>query len=128
MIGSEGDSIAHEKIKKSSLSNKKEFKDFFSEKDFNEELIPHQTAYADIWFSMDYYINYKPIFDITNPDQLRKKELILEDITNRITRDNPLGLFFLAEVQEKIGKHEAAKERERKQRNLGTSQSFGIQE
>ena len=125
LIGSEGDSIAHEKIKKSSLSNKKEFKDFFSEKDFNEELIPHQTAYADIWFSMDYYINYKPIFDITNPDQLRKKELvILEDITNRITRDNPLGLFFLAEVQEKIGKHEAAKESREKAKEFREKSEF----
>lgn len=124
LIGSEGDSIAHEKIKKSSLSNKKEFKDFFSEKDFNEELIPHQTAYADIWFSMDYYINYKPIFDITNPDQLRKKELILEDITNRITRDNPLGLFFLAEVQEKIGKHEAAKESREKAKEFRDKSEF----
>ncbi len=109
VIGSEGDSIAHEKNKKNEGSEKG-FVDYFSKSHFQEDLVPVQSQYADIWFSMDYYINYEPIFRIKNKEALIKKELILEDITNRITRSNPLGLFFLAEVQEKLGKaHEAKK-------------------
>jgi radical SAM superfamily enzyme YgiQ (UPF0313 family) len=108
VIGSEGDSIAHEKNKKNNGSEIT-FIDYFSKEHYQNDLVPEQSQYADIWFAMDYYINYEPIFRIENKESLRKKELILEDITNRITRSNPLGLFFLAEVQEKLGKIQEAK-------------------
>ena len=80
--------------------------------------------YADIWFSMDYYINYEPIFRIKSKEALIKKELILEDITNRITRSNPLGLFFLAEVQKKLGKIQEAKKNKILVKDLRSNSEF----
>ena len=46
----------------------------------------------------DYEINYKPIINQENPNKLKKLEHFLTDVSDRMTRDNPLSNYFLSIV------------------------------
>ena len=106
-IGSSGDLILHEKNKKHTTQNDG-FINYFNEMD--QSWLPKQENLADIWFAMDYHINYEPILNMSDRFKLEKKRSILLDITKRITKNNPLGLYFLSQVQSKLGeKYEARK-------------------
>ena len=76
------------------------------------EYVPNQKELNDLWFLADYEINYKPIFDQNDKDKLIKLECFLEDISDRMTRDNPLSNYFLNIVKKKLGKNEEANRRQ----------------
>ena len=75
------------------------------------EYVPNQKELNDLWFLADYEINYKPIFNQNDKDKLIKLECFLEDISDRMTRDNPLSNYFLNIVKSKLGKTRESKER-----------------
>ena len=87
----------------------KKFVDYFATEDL--EMVPSKKQLADIWFLMDYKINYERIFTEENADKLFKWRQFLIDVCDRMTRDNPLGNLFLGIVLTKIGRNDEAQMR-----------------
>jgi len=74
-------------------------------------VIPTREQLHDIWLLVDYWINYAPILELKDRDRLVKKKMILTDICDRMTKDNPLANLFLSVVDQKLGNVEESKKR-----------------
>ena len=95
-----------EKQRKNENAQKDEAKKFvnpFDSKDLSA--IPTREELHEIWLLVDYWINYEPIFQMTDEIKLRKKRVILEDICDRMTKNNPLANMFLGIVESRLGNH-----------------------
>jgi len=75
--------------------------------------IPTPEELKDLWFVMDYRVNYEKILTEDRPVKLAMLRLMLRDICDRVP-ENPLATLYLGIVEEKLGNAEAA--REEKQR------------
>ena len=91
--------------------NKRDNSDFINLLNSNKSHVPNQKELNDLWFLTDYEINYKPIINQNNPIKLKKLEYFLTDVSDRMTRDNPLSNYFLSIVKKKLNKNTDAKER-----------------
>lgn len=70
--------------------------------------IPANEKLDDLWFLIDYMVNYEKILTEENPLRLKKMQCFLRDVTTRMTMDNPLATLFLGIVESKLGNlHEA---------------------
>lgn len=100
-----------ERQRKIEEADKRVNSDFIKLLNEKPEYVPNQKELNDLWFLADYEINYKPIFDQNDRGKLIKLECFLEDISDRMTRDNPLSNYFLNIVKSKLGKNRESKER-----------------
>ena len=83
---------------------------FLDHFDGDLQQIPDSEMIDDIWFSMDYKINYEPLISKNiSEEKLVKIKRFLLDIGNRITRDNPTPFYFLGVVEEKLSNFNKAK-------------------
>lgn len=71
-----------------------------------DSVVPTREQLQDIYISMDYSINYKPILNMDNKSKLMKKSKMLGEISTRLTIDNPLGTLFYALCLKKLGEKE----------------------
>lgn len=74
-----------------------------------KDYIPTRQELKDIWFLVDYYINYQNLAKEHNPVKLALQEEWLREVCERRSEDNPLGNLYLAIVRERLGKTEQAK-------------------
>ena len=100
-----------ERQRKIEEKNKRDNSDFTNLLNANRSHIPTQKELNDLWFLTDYEINYKPIINQENPNKLKKLERFLTDVSDRMTRDNPLSNYFLSIVKKKLNKHSEAKDK-----------------
>lgn len=100
-----------EKQRKIEEENKRVNNDFVQLLKSTPDYVPSQKELNDLWFYTDYEINYKPIFKQNNRHKLLKLECFLQDISDRMTRDNPLSNYFLNVVKKKLGKNSEANNR-----------------
>jgi radical SAM superfamily enzyme YgiQ (UPF0313 family) len=77
--------------------------DFINLLNSNPDHVPSRKELNDLWFLSDFEINYRPIYATTDVDRLKKLKAFLADISDRMTRDNPLANYFLSIVEEKLG-------------------------
>ncbi len=70
--------------------------------------IPAREELPDIWFLMDYMVNYRRINDESDPVRLRMKALNLQNILDRIPRHVALASLYLGVINQKLGNFEAA--------------------
>jgi radical SAM superfamily enzyme YgiQ (UPF0313 family) len=77
----------------------------------NPSYVPSRKELNDLWFLSDFEINYRPIYDVDDIDRLKKLKAFLTDISDRMTRDNPLSNYFLSIVDEKLGNEADSVER-----------------
>lgn len=83
---------------------------------------PDEEELKDVWFLMDWLLNYKPILKQTNRIKLELKRLFLTDICQRKTVGNPLSTMFLGIVEAKLGNiNDAVKNFEQAKRFLSES-------
>jgi radical SAM superfamily enzyme YgiQ (UPF0313 family) len=106
-----------EKQRELEEKNKRNNQDFINLLNKNKNYVPNQKELNDIWFLADYEINYKPIFNQENKFKLIKLEKFLTDVSNRMTRDNPLSNYFLSIVKRKLNKDHEAEEIDKKVKN-----------
>ena len=92
-----------ERQRKYEEKNKRNNQDFINLLNAKKNHVPTQKELNDLWFLTDYEINYKPIFKQNDLNKLKKLECFLSDISDRMTRDNPLSNYFLSVVYEKLG-------------------------
>ena len=71
--------------------------------------IPPRKVMGDLWFLMDYMINYHQLQSISDPVKLTKIRTMLVDICDRIAPDSPMGWLFKGIVDQKLGKPELAR-------------------
>jgi radical SAM superfamily enzyme YgiQ (UPF0313 family) len=94
-----------ERQRKIEEKNKRDNSDFINLLNANQNHVPTQKELNDLWFLTDYEINYKPIINQNNPNKLKKLECFLTDVSDRMTRDNPLSNYFLSIVKKKLNKN-----------------------
>ena len=100
-----------ERQRKIEEKNKRDNSDFINLLNANHNHVPTQKELNDLWFLTDYEINYKPIINQNNFNKLKKLEYFLTDVSDRMTRDNPLSNYFLSIVKKKLNKNSEAKNR-----------------
>jgi len=116
-----------ERQRKIEKDNKRENKDFVNLLNKNKEHVPSQKELNDLWFLTDYEINYKPIFGQNDKNKLLKLECFLTDVSDRMTRDNPLSNYFLGVVKEKLGKKDEASQRKKIVKDYLTKSDYWVQ-
>jgi hypothetical protein len=62
---------------------------------------------VDVWFTVDYLINYRPIAADTRPHKLQKKKVMLEELVQRMGVEHPLAALFLGICEAKLGNPDA---------------------
>ena len=72
--------------------------------------VPRREELDDVWFALDYRVNYEPILALDDVARLRKKAAMLKEICERMTTDNALGLLFYGVVLAKLGRPSAARQ------------------
>ena len=85
--------------------NEKTSQDFTNLLNANKDHVPTRKELNDLWFLADYDINYKTIFEQKDIPKLLKLESFLTDISDRMTRNNPLSNYFLSIVKKKLNKN-----------------------
>jgi len=88
-------------------TNAKNFSNFLKK---NLDVVPTKPELDDLWFLIDYKVNYEKIFTEDNPIRIEKMKCFLSDISNRMSIDNPLSTLFLGIVEEKLGNIKQSKE------------------
>ncbi|SVD94466.1 uncharacterized protein METZ01_LOCUS447320, partial [marine metagenome] len=82
--------------------------DLFSQ---NPDHIPSKKELSDLWFFVDYEINYKDIATLEDKTKILKLRAFLEDVSDRMTRDNPLANYFLSILEAKLHNTESSNRR-----------------
>lgn len=73
--------------------------------------IPSKEKLGDIWFLMDYKVNYEKILNLGDVIKLRSLGKWLEDVCDRITKENPLANLFLGVIESKLGNSRESRRR-----------------
>jgi hypothetical protein len=90
-------------IAKRERSEREQARPFSNPFDGPHDRIPAREELEDLWIVVDYRINYQPILSQPDPRKLEKKRLMLAEICDRMTSDNPLGNLFLAICELRLG-------------------------
>lgn len=72
--------------------------------------VPAKEELPDIWFLMDWLLNWRPLLKETDEVKLRLKLPFLRDICTRKTLHNPLATMFLGIVETKLGLFKEARQ------------------
>jgi radical SAM superfamily enzyme YgiQ (UPF0313 family) len=78
----------------------------------------------DIWFLADYRINYERIYNNYDLQQLAKWRKLLQDVADRITTENPLANYYLAVIEERLGKTSEASFRQQQAQAFTDSSAY----
>lgn len=70
--------------------------------------IPTQGELPDVWFMMDYLINYEPIPKMNNPVKLKMQRLNLRAIIDRLPKHIAMASLYLGIVNKKLGNNTEA--------------------
>jgi radical SAM superfamily enzyme YgiQ (UPF0313 family) len=102
--------------------SKRKNSDFVNLLNANPDHVPSRKELNDLWFLSDFEINYRPIPAIDDLERLNKLKAFLTDISDRMTRDNPLSSYFLSIVEDKLGNtSDSVKRKIDAKHNLGKS-------
>lgn len=75
------------------------------------DIIPDKSQLKDIWFYMNFKINYERIKAVKNPVKQKMLKKTLVDICDRITTDHALANLFLAMHEKNLGNEDEMKKR-----------------
>lgn len=77
------------------------FKEAFRHIPLNSVPTPEQIT--DIWFYMNYHLNFHRLFHETRPEKLRQQIANLNNLTDVISPENGFALYFLGVLQHRMG-------------------------
>ncbi len=81
--------------------NLDEFRAFFQGAQVNE--IPSKDKLLDIWFWMNYYLNFHRLFTESRRIKLEQQARALRNITDLVAPSNGFGMYFDAYLQNRLG-------------------------
>ncbi|HSP98924.1 MAG TPA: hypothetical protein VL049_17010, partial [Candidatus Dormibacteraeota bacterium] len=64
--------------------------------------VPSRTLIDDLWFYMNYRLNYERVLGETRPVKLEQARRVLQSICDMIAPDNAFALYTLAAVQRQL--------------------------
>jgi hypothetical protein len=67
-----------------------------------DDHVPDRALVDDLWFYMNYRLNYERVLDETRPVKLEQARLTLQSICDLIAPDNAFALYTLASVQRRL--------------------------
>lgn len=105
-------------------NEKKEAKPFHDVLEGDPLRIPTREEMEDFWFTIDYKVNYEGILGMTDQKRIEKKAAMLDEICERMTVDNALGLSFLGIALHKLGRDREAREKAREARRCLEESEF----
>ena len=104
------------------------FEDVFS--NLSPETVPTPEILSDIWFYMNYRLNFYRIFHESNPIKLKQLKAHLEILADLISPENGFALYFLAWLSMQEGQQGSDRYVERLKERLDTSdywrEKFGV--
>jgi len=77
----------------------------------NLDYVPNSHESSDLWFVVDYKINYEKLLHINHPIKVFNIAKMLRQITDEYTVENSMGNLFMAVLEQKLGHHEEGKRR-----------------
>jgi len=95
------------------------FKEAFSHIPLNSVPTPDQIT--DIWFYMNYHLNFHRLFHEDRPEKLRQQVANLSNLTDVISPENGFALYFLGVLQHRLEGKIDPKLIQRLRRRLETS-------
>ena len=66
-------------------------------------VVPSKNELNELWFLVDYLINYQRLIEMDEPVKLEKMKRFLTDVSDRMTIGNPVSNLFLGIVETKLG-------------------------
>ncbi len=102
-VGATGSLGRREKAEKQHAKN---FKNLFSG---DLSRVPERAEMEDLYFIIDYKINYEIILNYTDLTKIRKKRSMLKEICERMTSENALGMLYWGITEFKLENIKAAK-------------------
>ena len=76
------------------------FSEAFKVSDLNT--VPDRNKLDDIWAYMNYHLNFKKLFEENREKKLMQKYKYVENITDLISPENCLAIYFLGYLENKI--------------------------
>jgi radical SAM superfamily enzyme YgiQ (UPF0313 family) len=83
---------------------REEAKEFLNLLEADPHMIPSGEQIKDIWFLVDYKVNYEKILTENRPIKLEMLQKFLGDVCERV-KENPLSTLFLGIVEYKLGNY-----------------------
>ncbi|MDP3921271.1 MAG: radical SAM protein [Candidatus Omnitrophota bacterium] len=86
-------------------------KQFFNIFEGRLDVVPTKEELNDLWFLVDYDINYGKILNEQHPLKLEKMRRFLTDVSDRMTFGNPISNLFLGIIEAKLDNPAESKKR-----------------
>lgn len=83
--------------------------------------VPTGSQIVDVWFYMNYHLNFHRLFTETRPEKIRQQLLHLRTLCDVIAPENGFALYFLGYLQHKVHGRIESEITERLGRRLATS-------
>lgn len=118
-LNTDGEGFTMFSVRESERQRRKEQQQRSSAREFSNlfedrlDVVPTREQLTDLWFLIDYRINYSKIPAQEHPVKLEKMKRFLTDVSDRMTFANPLSNFFLSTVESKMGHPDEANRRRR---------------
>lgn len=68
----------------------------------NLDTTPDPSQLHNIWFFMNYHLNFKRLYKENRPLKLQQKFKYVQNITDRVAPDDPFAMYFCGYLQNKI--------------------------
>lgn len=114
-------------VRESERQKKKERTDgrnLFIFDEHKDDYVPSIEELNDIWFDVDFRVNYPKILSETEPARLEKIKYYLSDVSDRMTRGNALSNMFVGLALAKLGEIDAACQRRDAARHFLENSSY----
>ena len=76
--------------------------DFINAFDVSLESVPEKQKLDEIWAYMNFHLNFKKLFEEDRALKLKQKYQYVENITDLVSPENALALYFLGYLEYKI--------------------------
>jgi len=76
------------------------FKDMLT--DLDMDAIPTESQLFNIWFSMNYNLNFKRLYKEYSPTKLNQQLKYVQNITDLVAPDDPFAMYFCGYLQNKV--------------------------
>lgn len=77
----------------------------------DQDHVPTRGEIPDVWWIMDYKINYERLWEQTNPVKLKMLRRMFRYIFDKTHKDHALGNLYFALIESRLGNHEEARRR-----------------
>ncbi len=87
--------------------------------------IPDGGQIADIWFNMNYQLNFRRLFDETRPEKISQQTKMLQNLVDIVAPEHGFGLYFLGLMESKANGRASGETLKRLQAQVDGSPYWG---